>query len=249
MKFKLARAAILVDKYGWRAGLGIYLRLKRKKLSAIILPNIAFPFSLRANTSDTAVFEQVFLKGEYDIDIPFMPEVIADLGANIGLFSILMKNRFPAAKIICVEPDKENCVQLKSNLSVYDSVDIVCAGIWPTDTRLKISDKYSGGHSAGVTEPDGAGDVEGIPIDTLMKNFQLERIDLLKIDIEGSERTLFSEHYQQWLPKTKMIIIELHDWLIPGCSKPFFEAIQKSISSYSYFVCGESTVIINHDIP
>jgi FkbM family methyltransferase len=248
MKFKLARAATFMDRYGWWAGIGIYFRLKKSKMSALRLPGIAHPFSLRDNTTDSAVFEQVFLNGEYDIDIPLFPNVIVDAGANIGLFSILMKNRFPAARIVCVEPGHENCVQLKKNLSVYENVEIICAGIWSKDTSLKISDKHNGGQTAWLTEKDATGDVSGITIDTLMKNLNLQKIDILKVDIEGSEKVVFLENYQQWLPKVKMIVIELHDWLMPGCSKPFFDAIQKSFSKYSYFIRGENTIIINHDM-
>jgi FkbM family methyltransferase len=237
-----------MDKYGWWTGLNIYFRIKRRKLSGIRLPKFAHPFSLRAGTTDTAVFEQVFVKGDYDMNIPFEPKVIVDAGANIGLFSILMKNKFPAVRIVCVEPGKENCIQLQQNLSSYDDIEIICGGVWPKDTLLKVADKFNGGHSAWVTEADATGDTQGIAIDSLMRLMNLQRIDILKIDIEGSELALFLENYDQWLPKVKMIIIELHDWLIPGCSKPFLEAIQKSISNYSYFVCGENTVIVNNDI-
>lgn len=248
MKLKLSRAATFMDKYGWWTGLSIYFRLKRKNLPGIRLPGIAHPFSLRAGSTDTAMFDQVFLKGEYDLNIPFVPGVIVDAGANIGLFSILMKNKFPSARVVCIEPGKDNCRQLANNLEPYNRTDIVCGGIWSSDTMLKVSDKFDGGDSAWVTEADESGDTKGITIDSLMKMMALQRIDILKIDIEGSEKSLFSENYEQWLPKVKMIIVELHDWLIPGCSKPFFRAIQKSISNYSYFVCGENTIIINHDI-
>ena len=45
-----------------------------------------------------------------------------------------------------------------------------------------------------------------------------------------------------------MIIIELHDWMEEGCAKPFFEAINKSITNYKYLVHGQNTIIINNDI-
>jgi hypothetical protein len=44
-----------------------------------------------------------------------------------------------------------------------------------------------------------------------------------------------------------MIIIELHDWLEPGCSAVFFEAINKIYSNYSHSVKGENTIIENSD--
>ena len=55
---------------------------------------------LRNGTSDLPVFRQVFFDGEYDIDFPVSTSVIIDLGANIGMFSLLMNKRFPDSKII-----------------------------------------------------------------------------------------------------------------------------------------------------
>mgnify|MGYP000361339186 CR=1 FL=1 len=51
--------------------------------------------------------------------------------------------------------------------------------------------------------------------------------DLLKIDIEGAEKELFSENTDYWLGKVNMIIIELHDWMRKDCSKNFYSAIKK----------------------
>ena len=48
----------------------------------------------------------------------------------------------------------------------------------------------------------------------------------MKIDIEGGESQLFSAN-TEWMNEFALIIIELHDWMLPmqGSSKPFFKAI------------------------
>lgn len=246
MRFKLSRAVALADKYGLWRGLGIYRQLKYGLVSSMKMPRIEYPFVLRKNTSDTAIFEQIFIRGDYDIEFPFTPEVIVDAGAHIGLFSVVMKNSFPAAKIICVEPDKDNYELLKKNLAFYSNIEIINAGLWNSDTRLNVVDKYRKGHSALVVEEDVAkGAVPAISMDSLFKNYNISRVDILKIDIEGSEEVLFQKNYEQWLPKVRIIIIELHDWLKPGCSQPFFGAVQKVFGSYRYSVCGENTIIEN----
>ncbi|MCQ4062169.1 FkbM family methyltransferase, partial [Klebsiella pneumoniae] len=74
-------------------------------------------------------------------------------------------------------------------------------------------------------------------------------VDILKLDIETSEKAVFSAGFEVWLPKVKMIIIELHDWMEPDCAKPFFEAVNKCFKSYTYSMKGENTVIVNNDIP
>ena len=243
---KLTRAAILIDRYGWRNGLKIYLQLKQKRVDHLKLPGIDFPFALRKSGTDTAVFEQIFLRGDYDMDVPFEPRLIIDAGANIGLFSVLMKSKFPQAKIICIEPGEANCGMLEKNLARYSDIEIIRAGLWHSDTRLRVIDKYDAGDSSLVSEEDPGGMVTGISMNTLVNKYAIERIDVLKIDIEGSEQALFLKNFEQWLPRVRMIIIELHDWLMPGSSKPFFDAIQKTFPDYTYAISGENTIILNN---
>jgi hypothetical protein len=52
-------------------------------------------------------------------------------------------------------------------------------------------------------------------------------IDLLKIDIEGAEAELFSTNYESWLPKTRVIVIELHD---ANCTK----IVKTVLSQYNF---------------
>ena len=99
-----------------------------------------------------------------------------------------------------------------------------------------------------VEEDAENGTVKGESIQTLMKRNNIDHIDILKLDIETSEKNLFAENYQSWLPKTHLIIIELHDRMLPGCSKVFFEAINETFSKYEYSHSGEYTVIKNKDV-
>ena len=132
------RAFNFIARYGIRKGINIYLDLKYKRLSKIRVPGIRETIFLRKNTSDTAIFDQVFLHGDYDMHFNFQPQTIVDAGAHIGLFSIVMKNRFPNAKLICIEPDKNNFETLNKNLSGYSSVETVRAGLWNRNTKLEI---------------------------------------------------------------------------------------------------------------
>lgn len=249
MSFSFSRAANCIDKFGWWNGLYIYFKLKFNRLNKIHVPGILFPIMLRKNTSDKAVFDQIFLQDEYNFKTSFTPKIIIDAGANIGLFSILMKNKFPDSTIIAVEPDSENMEIFKLNCTSYSGVTPVLAGIWSEDCHLKLMDNVERGKSGiMVTLGNETDSIKGISIDAILSTFNIDKIDILKIDIECSEKELFSTNYEKWLPKTKMIIIELHDWISPGCGEIFFKAIQKSIPNYRYTICGENTVIENLDL-
>ena len=88
--------------------------------------------------------------------------------------------------------------------------------------------------------------VKTITIDEIIKENNLEYVDLLKIDIEGGEKELFESNYENWLPKTRCIVIELHDGLKMGCSKNFFKAISKY--NFSYHNRGGHLLFINRDL-
>lgn len=246
---KIERLLNILSKLGFWNGLKICLKIATGNVNNIKLSGIKHPFSLRKKTSDIPTFYQVFIHDEYRIPPQKKPNIIIDGGSNIGLFSIKMKNEYPDSKIICIEPDFDNVQAIRKNLSPYDNIFVEHKGLWSKDTMLKISDKFNlGKWGMVVEEVETDGDVDAISINTLLKKYSIEYVDILKLDIETSEKNLFSENYEEWLPKVKLIIIELHDWAERGCSKPFFEAINKVYNNYSYLPLGENTIIINHDL-
>jgi FkbM family methyltransferase len=88
--------------------------------------------------------------------------------------------------------------------------------------------------------------VQTITIDEIMNEYNLEFIDLLKIDIEGGGKELFDSNYENWLPRTKYIAIELHDGIKMGSSKSFFKAISQY--NFSYHKKGDNLLFVNRDI-
>jgi len=245
----LKRVKNFISRYGFLKGVGLYLDIKYKRLSKIRVPGIKDFIILRQDTSDVAIFDQVFLDGDYDIDFKFQPRTIIDAGAHVGLFSVLMKNQFPDARVVFLEPDESNYEILMKNLSGYSNVQTVHAGLWNSITKLEVVDRYNAGHSAlSVMENAEHGTIPAVTITSLMESFGIKTIDVLKIDIETSEKEVFLKNYEEWLPKVRMIIIELHDWLEPGCSRVFFEAINKMFVNYSTSVKGENTIIENESL-
>lgn len=237
-------------RFGASEGFRLFIKHKTNNFTKIDLLNFPGPIFLRKNSTDFLAFYQVFLQNEYNIHIPFYPEFIIDAGANIGLFSVFMKNRFPDAKIICVEPDEENYRSLKKNMASYADIHCEHAGLWSADSRLTVCDEYEEGKwGLVVKENDTSGETFGTSMETLIEKYSFQRIDILKLDIETSEKEVFSKNYSKWLSKTKVIIIELHDRKKSGCSKAFFEAINQTLHHYDFFTSGENVVIINNDLP
>lgn len=236
------------SNFGLLSGLQLFLTFKFGNVNQIRLPRIKHPLYLRPNTSDVPTFNQVFLQNEYDLHVS-APKVIIDGGANIGLFAVLMKNKYPEAKIICIEPDQENFSILQANTAAYDDIYCENCGIWNKETVLKVFDKYNGGKWQMIVEEDSQhGNVPAITLNTILEKYAIRQVDILKLDIETSEKYVFQENFKSWLPKVKTIVIELHDWLEEDCSKPFFSAINQTFSRYKYYMKGENTIIENKDL-
>lgn len=212
---------------------GIWLLFKRNikflNFFSVLLPKFKYPILLRNSTTDVCVFYQVFLAKSYDIYYGIEPKVIIDCGANIGLTSIYFKNRFPNAKIIAIEPELSNFELLKKNTEKYSNIFCIKSGVWNKSTDLIIKDGSTGKWGFVVKEVNYQSNdtIPAISINEIIDIYNIDQIDILKIDIEGSEKELFETNFENWLRITKVLIIELHDGLKPGASKSFFKAVSK----------------------
>lgn len=183
------------------------------------------PVYLRNNYSDKAIFYQVFYEGQYQLDaLPKIhPHYIVDAGANVGLAALYFSNHFPDAKILALEPEPENFSLLRKNTDQYSNITPLEKAIWYKDGSVSIINPDAQAASFSVAE--GQRDcIPAISIPTLLEEFNWPGIDILKIDIEGAEREVFSSD-TEWLQKVKLIIIELHDGIKPGTTKTFFNAL------------------------
>jgi FkbM family methyltransferase len=206
-------------------GLVNFVNFLNSKYYKIILN----PLIIRKNTSDLEVFKQIFTYKDYDIDYKIKPKIIIDGGANVGYSSIFFARKFKNAKIFAIEPEESNFEVLKENTKKYKNIIPIKKGLWPTKGYLKIIDngqeKY--GFITKIVKKNEKYDVEVITINDLMKKYNITKIDILKLDIEGAEKELFEENYDNWLDKTEILIIELHEKMKRGCEKAFYSAIKK----------------------
>jgi FkbM family methyltransferase len=217
---------------------GLQMILKEKLLNTaeyeFTSNEFKFPIRLRKATSDFHTFNQVIFDKCYDTSYGLKPKTIIDCGANIGLATVYFKTMFPDATVIAVEPETENYKLLCRNISGYPNTHALQGGIWSTSSNLKIRDEGQGSWAFTVEEVsyEDASTVKAYSIPDIMKQFNINTIDILKIDIEGSEKELFSKNLEQWLPHTKTIIIELHDWMNNGGGA---KAVFSAICGYDFY--------------
>jgi len=176
----------------------------------------ARPISLRQEAGDLFIFYEVFAMESYRIDDdavdPASVHTIIDCGANIGITALYFAARYPNARIYSVEPDPSNFAILKQNVASEPRITPINAAVVGRNTGpvFLSQDRPAWGNS--ISQSQGAGsavEVEAMTIGELCERYAIERIDLLKVDIEGAEEPLFAEPH--FLPKVGFIVIELHN--------------------------------------
>jgi FkbM family methyltransferase len=193
---------------------------------AVTIPGLPHPFWMRLLSSDRHTVEKVFLEREYEHELPEDPALIIDAGANIGTAAVFYAVRFPRAKIIAIEPDPENFAVLQRNCAPYPNIEAVAAGVWHRSAHLRIANPNEAFWARRLEETTAESGIRAVSFSELRAGSGHDKIDLLKIDIEGTEREIFADaSCAQWLDCTEQIVLELHDRIVPGCTAALDQAL------------------------
>lgn len=213
-------------------------------------------FQLRKNGSDIHVFQQVIAQKGYDGLVQLYenrkgePLRIIDAGSNIGLTAIYLKCHFPASTIICLEPQQGNFELLQKNITAnnLEGVFSYRKALWSRSVVLQPKQQFRDNLAWSFAVEESASpasstdSVDGITLSQLMGMHQWEKIDILKIDIEGAEAVLFiDKDFQDALSKVKVIAIEIHEEVIMR------EKVMQVLWTENFlcFESGELTIAIN----
>lgn len=189
--------------------------------------------TIRAGTPDLTVVRACLL-GEFDEAIKHTDadaEFLVDAGGYIGLVSVLLARRFPKARIVCIEPSSENYMMAKENCAPYGNVTVLNAALGAASGVATLRDRGTGQWGFTIApSTDRLGlqleRVEVVSIPDLMEQFATDRIDLLKLDIEGAEFELF-ESAETWIDDCGVLIVELHEKIRPGVEDLYVMATER----------------------
>lgn len=211
IKYRVDRCIHYVRRFGVAGAMATYRRIWSKKngLQDITVPGLPHPVSLRCGTADASTFEKIFVWNDYDLDYPSGVKTVIDAGANIGLSAVYFATRFPNAKVVAIEPQGENFRLLERNTRHYSQVLPLHAALWSDDTTLGLSNPNDRVDSYQY-HPDAASEtVPAFNLTSVLSRFEMTRVDVLKIDIEGAETEVFARQ-PAWVGRVGMFIIELH---------------------------------------
>jgi len=199
-----------------------HFRLLKKKERTILLRN-GFKFKVRTGTSDIKIITELLIHKVYNKILSnkdFDSEVlVVDIGAHIGVFSVVAASKFKKGKVFCFEPLPANYKLLRENIrtnALKGRVFAVQKAISARTGKSVLLGNYddTGGGSLYLSGNSSFAKVktriETVTLPDIFRIFSISHIDLLKLDCEGCEYEIFYATPKEYLQEISEMIIEYH---------------------------------------
>jgi FkbM family methyltransferase len=161
------------------------------------------------------------------IDEFIRPQVIWDVGANIGLYSLYAAKRHGEATVYAFEPSFLNLELLAKNIHINGLEDRVCIVSCPMFSmtaedlfRLQSEDRGGAlsafavdyGYDNKPLDPSLTYKTLGVSMNDMVEHFKLPHPDHIKIDVDGVEHLILQGGSKVLSdPRLKSILVELND--------------------------------------
>lgn len=156
---------------------------------------------------------------------------IIDVGANIGFSCLKFKNYFKNSQTYCIDPINENISYLKKNLRKFNPIiiNIGCSNIKGEISIGTPSDNvFDTGMFSKFCENNTI-KISTNKLDSIMRNYKLKTIDLIKIDIEGMEYEALLGSKKILLNYSPVIYLEINKKIVDD-----FDKINSLLKEYGY---------------
>jgi FkbM family methyltransferase len=157
---------------------------------------------------DVSVAVNNFIREEYGaVEPPSSPKILVDGGAYIGDTTAYFLSKYPSLRSIAFEPMPDSFAMAQQNLKPYnDRVELLQMALTADGQPIQMTGEQTGARAGA----QGKIEVQTITITQILERLPENRIDILKLDVEGSEGPIFADAPERWLPKVNFIIVETH---------------------------------------
>ena len=177
---------------------------------------------MRHSTGDVITLEEVLADRQYEppaalgrlFESNGARLRVADLGANVGMFSAWLLARQASVEVVAFEPDPANAAVLEECVRANGrdgqwTVIRACAATQDGELPF-VAGELAASHVAGADE---SGPVTRLPAVDVFP--YLENVDFVKIDIEGGEWAILADERMRTLP-ARGLVVEYHPHLCPA---------------------------------
>lgn len=194
-----------------------YLRHQGKSETEIMVDGGA-RFKVRVNTSDALMIWEVWKAKVYDdARIPILEnDVVVDMGAHIGAFAVRAARQAHRGKVYSYEAARKTYLLLEENRKLNGLENLYIENKAIFDRRGEMSLYTPANNSIlGSLRQDTSSFkeiVQAITFSDIITKHALERVDFLKIDVEGAEFDILFANPNETLGITQKIVIEFHEF-------------------------------------
>jgi FkbM family methyltransferase len=183
--------------------------LRRPRRVRLLANGVLVAFAL-ADLGELHGLREVFVQHDYALDLPRDPRVILDLGGNIGAAAVYFATRWPDAAIVVLEPDPSAFERLARNVEPFTRVQPLqlAAAAQGGEVSLYRSD-WTLTNSLIHDPASETVQVTAVSLDWLVKGPCGGAVDLVKLDIEGSEYELMRAY--EGRGRILALVGELHE--------------------------------------
>jgi FkbM family methyltransferase len=205
----------------------------------------AYSNDIKVKFTDPKAFllsvSELFINEIYKFNSANPSPYILDCGAHIGMSILYFKTLYPQAKIIAFEPDEHNYNLLKDNTSNwnFENVVLVNKAIWVENGEVLFNEAND--MSSNIVEKTSTveGKVKRIP-SVRLKDYLIEKVDFLKIDIEGAEYSVLKD-IEDSLSNVELMFLEYHGNFEQNNELvEIFEILQKN--GFSFYIKEEGNI-------
>lgn len=207
--------------------------IKSKKIFDINIGK--FKFWLRKNGASSSIdtYLEVFKHNNHMVLPDFKgkkDKIVFDVGANEGFYTVGMKENNPNLKIVAIEPVPSTFNLLKKNVNSNKLKNVILKNLALTKEKGKITFEVVpeatmiGGLDIAMQKRSWVDTkriqkitVASTTLKDLCNKLKINQIDILKLDVEGSELDILKSS-KDFLPNIRKIVIEWHsEKLKKGC--------------------------------
>ena len=217
-------------KYGFFSKLQIFLNSRKIFKNWYIYPKVYYKIindkfvifrtktdlriKIRVRSTDLMTLTNVWMINEYDIeDFEInVNDTVIDIGAHIGLFSLLVSQRCKTGKILSFEPVRENFDLLVSNLKLNHIENVLPFNMAVSKNLDKLNLFLNDDQSAHSIFPKSSESisVESTSLQKIFEENKISSCKLLKLDCEGAEYEIIDSLPSEYLDKIQNIVMEYH---------------------------------------
>lgn len=194
----------------------IKIKIKNGKSIKLLVSSHEIKWIVSEVIDDDCYFPKI---GKYNFSLK-EDDVVIDVGANVGVFSVYAATLAPKGKIYAFEPVAVNFNRLKKNIELNALTNVTLEMIGISDSKkqatIYLERNNTGGHSLYKEKYENIKTIRGtdlidlISLRDVFDKYKIERCDFLKIDCEGSEFDVLKGLPDQYFERIERIALEFH---------------------------------------